>query len=371
MPRGRNGRAFRRNQRRSRPRNSNPRRKNSRFPKKKAYAPARKKRFINKSNPIAENKQVEGAELSATIGNNPDGTRVLLDMSNPPPTLPNASGHAMNTTNYVFIPDSPCYQTQGLDESQMSGRSTYQRLCACKMLIKWPQKTMNTGISLYPDAGGPNDYLMGELPSTPQSYKLYWGYVPIKHMFTGRTDPVATEASAFQLETLVKQRISDYFDSRRDRIAFIPKRTSTINIIGSKTLSAPNYNFNRIPVSTEVDGEVSSDGSIADTLVKITWPINKKIHFQPSNKFAWDKTIPAGESDPIGPVAPSSGATVFYRNYDHIPFAVIVSWNNDKLPENDTSITTPEDLDEFKDKYARTMRVPHVLINDITYYRDS
>ena len=367
MPRARTGKPFR-STRRFKRKTGNPKRNTSRF-KKRAYAPKNKKRFINKSNPVAENKQVEGSELSATIGNNPDGSRVLVDMTNP--LLPGASGHAMNSTNFVFIPDSPCYQTQGLDESQMSGRSTYQRLCAAKMLIKWPQQTMDTGIQTYPAFGSPGDTLKGALPNTPQSYKLYWGFVPIKHMLTGRTDPISREASAFYLETQVKQRISDYFDSRRDRISFIPKRTSTINIIGSKTLSAPNYNFNRMPTSTKEPVDTTHDGSIADTLVKITWPINKKVHFEPSNKFAWRKTESSPGAGDVGPVAPSSGATVFFRNYDHIPFAVIVSWNHDKLPENDETIVTPEDEDELKEKYARTMRVPHVLINDITYYRDS
>lgn len=365
----------RRNNRRKtfRPRRNTNRYANSRYNKKKAYAPKNKKRFIRKSNPVAENKQIEGSNLSTTIGTNPDGTPVLYDHSNPPPALPNASGFVMNTTNYVFIPDSPCYQTQGLDESQMSGRSVYQRMCAAKLLIKWPQHTMNTGINTYPAFGTADQMLKGTIPETPQSYKMYWGYVPLKHMLTARTDPISTEASAYYLETQVKQRISDYFDSRRDRIAFIPKRTSTINIIGSKVLTSPNYNFNRIPTSTLVSdaaGE-NAEGSIADTLVKVTWPINKKIHFEPSNKFAWRATESSPGAGDVGPVAPSSGATVFWRNYDHIPFLVIVSWNHDKLPIDDATITTPADEEELNERWARTRRCPHILINDITYYRDS
>jgi hypothetical protein len=356
----------------------NTRRPNRRFKvraKKRAYKPSNKKRFINKSNPIAENKQLEGANLSLYIGNNPDGTPVLPNFAVPPHYAGAdnaASGYVMNSTNYVFIPDSPCYQTHGFDESQMQGRSTYQRLCAAKMLIKWPQQTMDTGITTYPAFGALGQTLKGTLPETPQSYKLYWGYVPIKPMLTGQTSPLSTEASAHYLETQVKQRISDYFDNRKDRIAFIPKRTSTINIIGSKTLSAPNYNFNRLPVSTKEPTSTTADGSISDTLVKISWPINKKIHFEPSNKFAWRTTESSpGAGDANTPVAPSTGTTVFYRNYDHYPFAVLVSFNHDKLPIDDSSITNPTDEDELNDRWARTRRCPHILINDITYYRDS
>jgi len=345
--------------RRSRKRQSTkPFRKRSGYKKKKAYSPANKRKFIRRSNPVAENKQVEGSQLSSQFGNNPDGTPVLANLSVAPL---NAAGHSMNTPHYIFIPDSPCYQKQGLDDFNCIGTSTFQRLCAAKMLIKWPQQSMRTGVTMTGDVSGT---LMGAIPEVPQSYKLYWGYVPMKHMLTGQTNPPAYEASAFYLETQVNQRIKDYFDQRADRIRFIPKKTSTINIIGSKTLNAPNYNFGRMATSTKEPVDTTLDGSIADTLVKITWPINKKVHFEKTNKFAWNSA--SGE-----PATPSNGSVAMYRNYDHIPFAVIVSWNHDKLPEDDTTITEPETQEEWEDRYARTRRCPQVLINDITYYRDS
>lgn len=333
-------------------------RSSSAYKKKKAYSPANKRRFIRRSNPVAENKQVEGTQLSEQIGNNPDGTPVLADLSVAPA---NAAGHSMNSPHYIFIPDSPCYAVQGLQDYNAIGSSTFQRLCAAKFLIKWPQQSMRTGVTMSGDVSGT---LMGAIPEVPQSYKLYWGYVPIKHMLTGQTNPPAYEASAFYLETQVNQRIKDYFDQRADRIRFISKRTSTINIIGSKTLNAPNYNFGRMATSTKEPVNTTLDGSIADTLVKITWPINKKVHFERSSKFAWNSA--SGE-----PAVPSSGKEVLYRNYDHIPFAVIVSWNHDKLPVDDTTIEEPETQEEWEDRYARTRRCPQVLINDITYYRDS
>lgn len=338
-------------------------RSSSSYKKKKAYSPANKRRFIRRSNPVAENKQVEGSQLASQFGNNTDGTPVLYDLSVAPA---GKSGHTMNTAHYVFIPDSPCYQKQGLDDFNCIGTSVYQRLCAAKFLIKWPQQSMPTGVTMSGSATGP---LMGAIPDVPQSYKLYWGYVPIKHMLTGQTDPPAYEASAHYLEQQVNQRILDYFNERTDRIKFIPKKTATINIIGSKTLNAPNYNFGRMATSSLVeDGGIAGsdilDGNIADTLVKITWPINKKVHFEKTTKFAWNSA--SGE-----PATPSNGAVAMFRNYDHIPFAVIVSWNHDKLPIDDTSITEPSSAAEWRQRYARTMRCPQVLINDITYYRDS
>lgn len=326
--------------------------------KKAAYAPGAKKAFKRMSNPLAENKQLLGSEIAATVGLGPTGDPILTDLSIPPidstGTPTGAGGHAANTSHFHFNPDSALYQTQGLDESQMIGRSTYQTITAAKMLIKWPQPCMNTGIRNEDD----NDYLYGVIPECPMSYKLYWGFVPYKYLFTDNTSPKASECSALQLEQLINQRVTDYFNARTDRVQFIPKKTSTIDIIGSKRVFPPNMEqAGRVPVSLTDSEDSVNAGSLPDTLVKMKWPCNRKIHFEPTNKFATN-----GSNEPA---PPTNNATVFYRNYSgKLPFAVLVSWNHDKLPINDSSL----DPDE---QHERTRRCPQVLINDITYYRDS
>lgn len=330
--------------------------------KKGAYAPSKKQAFKRMSNPLAENKQILGSEISATVGVNGDTVPrpILTDYSTPPVdstgTPTGAGGHTMNTSHWHFNPDSALYQTQGLDESQMVGRSVYQTLTKAKFLIKWPQSTMNTGITV------DGDKIMGAIPEQPMSYKLYWGYVPLKFLFTGATSPNVNEVSALQLEQLMNQRVEDYFNARNDRIQFIPKKTSTIEIIGSKVLH-PQWGSStgRLPVSSTSAPGNDMDGSIPDTLVSVKWPANRKIHFEPTTKFGYRFDQNACGT-PIGPSPPANGATVFYRNYSgKLPFAVIVSWNHDKLPEDD-----PDD-----DEYKRTQRCPQVLVQDITYYRDS
>lgn len=331
-----------------------------------AYKPYVKRQFIKRSNPIAENKQVEATQISQSVGNKANGVPILNDFSTPPvnsPTHPNAGdptgagGYAMNSSHWHFNPDSCLYQVHGFDDHQMSGRSVYQRLCAAKFLIKWPQPTMNTGINKYGEEGPAlEDNISGIIPSQPMSYKLYWGFVPVKMGLTGQTTPTANKVTAVQIEDFVNQRVTDYFNARRDRIQFIPKSTSTIKIIGSKTL-APRSDeslLGRLPTSIDPGYlEELHEGSIPDTLVKITWPINRKIHFEPTTNLSGDNP---GSSD-------NDTVTGFYKNHDYMPFAVVVSWNHDKLPV-DTQATD-------NTGWERTRRCPQVLVNDICYYRDS
>lgn len=352
-------------------------RRNLRAGKKSAYAPKAKKAFKRMSNPLAENKQLLGSEISATVGTDVDGKVVLTDYSAPPidqygaPT--GAGGHAMNTMHFHFNPDSSMYQTHGFDESQMVGRSVYQTLCAAKFLIKWPQPTMNTGIT----NGAGSGKLFGAIPDQPMNYKLYWGWIPKKLLFTGQTSPAANGASAFDVEQAINQRVVDYFNERQDRIQFIPKSAATIKIVGSRKLSPPwNSRSGRLPTTYVVqDGDDGSEkplvntvhqGEIPDTLVKIKWDINRKIHFEPSATFGHRAADPTA-TPPVQAqnIALANGATVFYKNYDWLPWATIVSYNHDKLPVDNPGAANPDD------RFERTRRCPQVLVNDITYYRDS
>ena len=117
--------------------------------------------MINRSNPIAENKQVDATNISEAVGTNLLGNPILINFAKPPKYLNNhpdfddefsvanyptgAPGFPLTDSVWNFNPDSCLYQTHGFDNSSMIGRSTYQRLTAAKFLIKWPQSTLNTG----------------------------------------------------------------------------------------------------------------------------------------------------------------------------------------------------------------------------------
>lgn len=364
--------------------------------KKSKYSPKNKQRYLNRSNPVAENKKVDATEISTDVGVNALGNPILNDFSENPRYLHNepaldgeltvadlptgARGFAVADAVFNFNPDSCLYQTQGMDDNSMIGSSAYQKLCAAKFLIKWPQPTMNTGkwngnTDDMPEDSDPlqqrldwiadpaNNW-MGLIPETPQSYHLYWGFVKTPTGYSDFTDPKREEVSAVDLERHINLRVEQWYNQRTDRIDFIPKVNNDIKIIGKKKLSPPWDNrTGRLPVSyvddsSTITNDILHEGVIPDTMVKIKWPLNKKVHFQRTNNFSGDGSPEADTQTPV-----------FYQNHSWLPFAVIVNWNASSLPKN---VGTPGPGAGFTEAMvARTRRVPHVLINDITYYRDS
>lgn len=391
--------APKRNFRNNKRKNFRGKRPTSRF-RKGAYALRRKKKFIAKSNPIAENKKVEGSDISADVGLNTLGNPILNDFSknprylgNEPPisdgygttlTIANlptgARGFPLRDSVFNFNPDSALYQTAGTDNNSMIGSSVYQRMTAAKFLIRWPQPTMNTGkwngnVTNMPSDADPledrvawltdpaNNH-MGIMPVTPQTYHLYWGFIRTPTGYSDFTNPKKGECTAVQLEQHINLRVEEWFNQRTDRVSFIPKANNTMKIIGKKKLSPPwDHRNSRMPVShvqiTDIDGDdVNSSvvhGVIPDTLVKITWPHNRKIHFEETNNFS-------GDQDGTQP-------NVFYRNYDWLPFACIVNYNAATLPKNAAGHVPGQPFTVAQ--VQRDQRVPHVIVNDITYYRDS
>ena len=393
-------------QRRSRGWKSKPFSKRAKVSK---YSRTNKQRFINRSNPVSENKKVEGAEISAQVGLNLDGNPILQDFSENPRYLnteapldetlivanypTGARGYPLRDSVFNFNPDSCLYQTAGLDNSSLIGSSCYQSMCAAKFLIRWPQPSMNLGKwngehTDYPEPvdpanptpaevlaitnwlAEPRNNHMGVIPNTPQTYHLYWGFIRTPTGFSDFTTPKKGEADAVTLERHINLRVEEWFNQRTDRISFIPKTSNTMKIIGKKKLRPPWDSRNgRMPTTQilTVDGDpvTSNQGVIPDTLVKIKWPINRKVHFEETNNFSGDGVGATGQ--------PLSGTTTYYKNYDWLPFACIVNYNANTLPKNATRTAeqNAEGAPWTQQQVARDQQVPHVLINDITYYRDS
>ena len=378
-----------------RPRRSKKKNPWSKKSKVSKYSPKNKKRYINRSNPVEENKKVEAADISLDAGVNDVGNRILYDFSRNPHYLNNepplsqgeelavanlptgARGVPLRDAVFNFNPDTALYQTHGLDDNSMVGSSVYQKLTAAKFLIRWPQPTMNTGkwngeTTDMPDDDAPlaekvawltnpkNNH-MGKIPSSPSAYTLYWGFVKTPTGYSSFTTPAKDTCSAVELERHINLRVEEWYNERTDRISFIPKVNNDLKIIGKRKLSPPwDQRTGRLPVTAvnEIDGDPveNKTGVIPDTMVKITWPCSKKIHFTPTTNFSGDGT--------------NDDTTVFYRNHSWLPCAWIVNWNAATLPKNaDASGRAPGDP-WTEAQVARDRVVPHILVNDITYYRD-
>lgn len=372
--------------------------------KKSKYSPKNKQKFLNRSNPVSENKKCEATDIHNDVGLNLLGNPILNDFSKNPRYLGNeppidgelivanyptgARGFPLLDATWNFNPDSCLYQTQGTDNNSMIGSSSFQKLCAAKFLIRWPQPTMNTGkwngeddyptpvdpadptpaeiLAITNWLADPKNNHMGKIPEVPQSYHLYWGFVKTPTGYSDFTTPKREEASAVDLENHINLRVEQWFNQRTDRLSYIPRTDNNLKIIGKKKLTPPWDSRNgRLPVSyvddsSTITNDVLHEGVIPDTMVKIKWPINKKIHFQETNNFSGDGVNADG--------TPVSGVKTFYQNHNWLPFAVIVNWNAATLPKN---VGTPAAGDPFTEAMVeRTIRVPHVLVNDITYYRD-
>ena len=255
--------------------------------KVRQYSRSNKQRQLNKSAPLVETKNLDASEISTDVGLNLLGNPILHDFSENPRYLGNeppldeelivanyptgARGFPLRDSVFNFNPDSCLYQTQGIDNNSMIGSSVYQKLCAAKLLIRWPQPTMNTGkwngdYTDYPEPvdpanptaaeiaaitawlGEPRNNHMGIMPTAPQSYHLYWGFVKTPYGFSDFTAPKRDEASATELERHINLRVEQWFNERTDRIAFISKNDSNLKIIGKKKI-IPSMGLSQWPSS--------------------------------------------------------------------------------------------------------------------------
>jgi len=138
----------------------------------------------------------------------------------------------------------------------------------------------------------------------------------------------------------VNQRVTDYVNQQKDKIRFISKAASTIRIIGRRKI-APDLRFQSTAPPLTTDASVGSDyavGTIPDRFTSVSWPMNRKLHLQPSSKLhSGDPGLYAGN---------------FRTN---LPFCVLVNWDWENLPTGTT----------------REAYCPSVQINDCLWYSDS
>ncbi len=278
-----------------------------------AYNKFRKKNMMIRNAPFKETKSKTSEDLRADFPGIID--HLLLDT-------------AVTERRYLNPDTFYCFK-QGLDEHQMVGNSVYAKYLKQKVHIRFPQPQFETG---------------GEtkvVPLVPQDYRLIWGWIPSPMNLTGTTTPQANQVTLDQINKHINDRVSDYIDEQKDRMRFIPKRASTIRIIGNKRIRPDLSRMSTAPPQT-IDSVTGADyviGSIPDVHTSVSWNLMRKVQYEKSSKLV-------GSEDG------------HFANYSWLPFCVFVNYDFENLP--DTGVPA-----------ARQVYCPAIATNSCLWYTDS
>jgi hypothetical protein len=222
------------------------------------------------------------------------------------------------TANSVFTPlplHAYTNMEQGLAEDGMIGQSVFSKYLNAKVQVRFP--------------GGDNLIDDRQYPM-----ELIGGWIPVPLALSTFTTPTAGFAMPSDITAFITKRISEYFNSRTDRLDFIPKHASNIRITYRKKIRA-NQSKNNVLGATSTD--LSNEGHIPDVMLYPKWKTNKKVFYEQGASML-------------------GGRRNFYPNYSWIPFLVLYS---------------PMFAGEDGDKPLATDKVPRVSYNVAHYYTDS
>lgn len=271
-----------------------------------AYKPVAKKAMMVRRAPFVETKSKTTEDIAVQFG--------LVD---------HTEFKTFNTEAIHINPDVYHAWQQGLGEQQCIGQSIYVKYLKRKMTIRFPQPGFVNTFNNKP----------GKIPSKPMACELIWGFIPAPLNYTGYTTPSAPNTNMAEINGYINHRVKNYFDERKDKLRFIPKKASTLRIVGRKKIRPDLRHYYSAPATTQYDGDVN--GTIPDRFVTIKWPMMRKLHLEPANDL-------------------HSGNPGLFPNYAWLAFCCVFQENW-------------EDIDP-------TQRAEHsvsVAYNDIVYYTDS
>lgn len=236
--------------------------------------------------------------------------------------------YRINDTEHVHMnPTTFLLQKQGLGEHQMIGKSIYGKYLKMKVSVRFAQPFFT--------ANGVNRVI----PQMPQRTELIWGWVPNPLNLTSHTDPTADACTISDINSHINHRVVDYLNQQKDKLRYISKASSTLQIIGRRKVRPDlRYNGSNAPTTLDVasTGIDKGIGSIPDFDTSIYWPLKKKIHYEFSDNL-------------------TTNASGFFPNYEEkLPFCVLVNWDY-------------IDLQDGKENLS----VPAVAYNDAIWYSDS
>lgn len=277
--------------------------------KRGAYNKNRKKQFMIRRAPMVETK-TKTTEAVTAIWNTVDHMNFI----------------SYNSPHAHINPDVfTCWQ-QGLAEQQIIGKSVFVKYMKRKLTIRFPQPniTMSSGKA-------------GVIPKIPQRYELVWGFVPTPLNLSNNTTPTRETVTLSDINGHINERVAEYFNTRSDRLRYVPKKASNIRIIGRRKVR-PDLRFMSTAPPETFDPSFSStyaDGSIPNYETSLYWPMMKKLHLEQS-------------------VDLHGGVQGLYPNYAWLPFCTLVSHDWSEIDADD-----------------RPEQVCQIAYNDCIWFSDS
>lgn len=237
------------------------------------------------------------------------------------PTAP-TEFYQSNTPHKHINPEVFFCWKQGLDETEVIGKQVYAKYLKRKLLVRFPQPPFQTS--------GTDK----EIPIYPQHLELIWGFVPMPLNLTGNTTPTVYNNTVDHINAHINQRVVDYFQDRADYLRFVPRKASTIRIIGRRKVK-PNMN-QLTGMAPQLDSKDDILGTVPDYQTSIYWPMNRKLHLEKANDMT------------------GTGVEGYFPNYAWLPFCILYDRDWDDLPAD-----------------KRVAYAPSVAYNDAIYYTDS
>lgn len=291
-----------------------------------AYAKGKKRQMAIRRAPLVETKRKSDEEIYK------DGFFAGTGKLNENGYAPDRTALEVYDTEHLMLdPLSYLLWSQGLDQSQHIASSVTLKYTNMKIQVRFPQPSVTVTDGSYSS--------LQNFPAQPMNYELIWGWIPSPLQLTGSTTPPANTVTLQQIRQHINDRVTDYFNSRKDKLRFIPKKDATIRIIGRRKVRPALAQSTLHQMFNTDSGKPI--GTIPDYFTEISWKHkDRKIWLEQTGNLN-------GDSDCIG----------MYPNYAFLPFCTLVNYNHASIPNSTV--------------HNRKLESPSVAWNSITYFSDS
>lgn len=291
-----------------------------------AYKKGAKKQMAIRRAPLVETKRKSDEEIYA------DGFFSGTGKINENGYAPDRTVLQVYDTEHLMLdPLSYLLWSQGLDQAQHIGQAVNLKYTNMKIQVRFPQPSVTVTDGSYSS--------LQNFPAQPMNYELVWGWVPSPLQLTGSTTPAANVVTLNQIRQHINDRVTDFFNNRKDKLRFIPKKDATLRIIGRKKVR-PSLSHSTLHQMFNTDSE-KPVGTVPDYFTEISWKHN--------NRKIW--------LEQTGNINGDNDCIAMYPNYTWLPFCTLVNWNHADIPNSTV--------------HNRKLESPSVAWNSISYFSDS